>query len=91
VPAASAGGSALVVDDGTTPLGLARFVLAMRAVAGGGGLSLTVPVGNPSLRTPAGEAVSWDDAKAKRLFTALRSDDTASIAPLAAEQKKAAG
>ncbi len=88
VPAASAGGGALVVDDGTTPVGLARFVLAMRAVSGGDGLSLTVPIGNPALRTPAGEAVSWDTAKAKKLFTALETDDTEAIAPLAAEQKR---
>lgn len=88
VPAASAGGGALVVDDGTTPVGLARFVLAMRAVSGGGGLSLTVPIGNPALRTPAGEAVSWDTAKAKKLFTALKTDDTEAITPLAAEQKR---
>ena len=85
---ASAGGGALVVDDGTTPVGLARFVLAMRAVSGGSGLSLTVPIGNPALRTPAGEAVSWDTAKAQKLFTALRKDDTDAIKPLAAEQKR---
>lgn len=86
--AASAGGGALVVDDGTTPVGLARFVLAMRAVSGGDGLSLTVPIGNPALRTPAGEAVAWDTAKARRLFTALADDDTEAVRPLAAEQKR---
>jgi LCP family protein required for cell wall assembly len=91
VPAASAGGSALVVDDGTTPIGLARFILAMRAVAGGNGLSLTVPIGNANLSTPAGSAVSWDSAKSKRLFTALKTDDTAAIEPLAKEQEKARG
>jgi hypothetical protein len=63
----------------------------MRAVAGGGGLSLTVPVGNAALQTPAGEAVQWDAAKAKQLFDALRSDDTDAVRPLADAQKKAAG
>ncbi len=91
IPAASAGGSALVVDDGTTPVGLARFVLAMRAVAGGNGVSLTVPIGNADLRTPAGSAVQWDAVKSKKLFTALKTDDTAAIEPLAAEQEKARG
>jgi hypothetical protein len=62
----------------------------MRAVAGGGGLSLTVPVGNASLRTNAGEAVSWNSAQAKTLFDALRRDDTEAIRPLATQQAKAA-
>lgn len=90
VPAASAGGGALVVDEGTTPLGLARFVLAMRAVAGGDGLSLTVPVGDANLRTPAGSSVAWDEKKAAVLFDAIKDDDTARIAPLAKEQERAA-
>jgi LCP family protein required for cell wall assembly len=87
-PAASAGGHALTVDSGTSPLGLGRFVLAMRSVAGGGGLSLTVPIGNSALQTSnAGEAVSWDTAQAATLFTALRTDDTEAIRPLVAAQK----
>ena len=87
-PAARAGGGALTVDQGTTPVGLARFVLAMRAVSGGGGLSLTVPVSNPNLSTPAGSAVQWDRTAALSLFNALKNDDTSAIAPLAAEQEK---
>ena len=90
-PAAAAGGGALVVDDGTSPWGLARFVLAMRDVAGGGGLSLTVPIGNPNLSTPAGSAVQWDSAQAKALFDDLRRDDTEAIRPMAQAQKKASG
>ncbi len=91
LPAASAGGAALVVDDGTTPIGLARFILAMRAVSGGDGLSLTVPIGNASLSTSAGEAVSWNTAKAERLFTALKNDDTEAVRPLAQEQERKTG
>jgi LCP family protein required for cell wall assembly len=89
-PAASAGGGALTVDSGTSPTDLLAFVQAMRAVAGGGGLSLTVPVGNSTLQTNAGEAVSWDSAKSKALFDALRRDDTEAIRPIAAEQAKLA-
>ncbi len=88
-PAASAGGGALTVDSGTSPTDLLAFVQAMRAVAGGGGLSLTVPVGNAALPTSAGEAVSWKTAEATKLFDALRRDDTEAIRPLAAEQAKA--
>ncbi len=89
-PAASAGGEALTVDEGTSPTDLLAFVQAMRAVAGGGGLSLTVPVGNTALQTRAGEAVSWDTQKAARLFDALRRDDTEAIRSLADEQAKLA-
>jgi LCP family protein required for cell wall assembly len=88
-PAASAGGGALTVDSGTSPTDLLAFVQAMRAVAGGGGLSLTVPVGNTALRTNAGEAVSWDTAKSSALFDALKRDDTEAIRPIAADQAKA--
>ncbi len=87
-PAASAGGGALTVDSGTSPTDLLAFVQAMRSVAGGGGLSLTVPVGNSALQTNAGEAVSWDGAKSRALFDALRRDDTEAIRPIAAEQAK---
>jgi LCP family protein required for cell wall assembly len=89
-PAAAAGGGALVVDDGTTPWGLVSFVLAMRDVAGGGGLSLTVPIGNPDLSTSAGSAVQWDSARAKVMFAAIRRDDTEAIRPIAEAQKKEA-
>jgi LCP family protein required for cell wall assembly len=91
-PAASAGAGALTVDEGMSPTGLLAFVQAMRAVAGGGGLSLTVPVANAALRTPnAGEAVQWNSAQAGQLFDDLRRDDTNAIKPLADAQKKAAG
>jgi len=87
-PAAKAGGGALTVDSGTSPWGLARFVLAMRSVAGGGGLSLTVPVSDPNLSTPAGSAVQWDRKQALALFTALKHDDTEAVRPIAAQQAK---
>jgi LCP family protein required for cell wall assembly len=91
-PAASAGAGALTVDQDMSPTGLLAFVQAMRAVAGGGGLSLTVPVGNAALQTPnAGEAVQWNSAQAGQLFDDLRRDDTNAIKPLADAQKKAAG
>jgi LCP family protein required for cell wall assembly len=87
-PAAKAGGGALTVDQSTSSVALARFVLAMRTVAGGGGLSLTVPVGNANLSTPAGSAVQWDRKQALTLFDALKKDNTEAIRPIAAEQAK---
>ncbi|MEJ2578362.1 MAG: LCP family protein [Kineosporiaceae bacterium] len=85
-PAASAGGHALTVDQGASPWGLIRFVLAMKAVSGGGGFSLTVPVSDPNLSTSVGSAVKWDTAKATLLFDALRGGDTETLRPLVEEQ-----
>lgn len=85
-PAARAGGTALTVDDGTTPWGLARFVLGMRRVSGGDGVRMTVPIGNASLQTSSGEAVQWDRTQALKLFTAMKTDDLATIRALAAAQ-----
>ncbi len=87
-PAADAGGAALTVDKGASPMTLLHFLQAMRTVAGGGGLSLTVPVANADLHTTAGTAVEWDDTKAQQLFTDLRKDDTEAIRPLAEEEKR---
>jgi len=86
---AGAGGDALVVDSGTSPVGLVQFVLAMRSVAGGGGVSLTVPVARTNLATSVGEAVEWNAAGAKSLFDALRADNTEAVRPIAAAQQKA--
>ena len=91
IPAARAGGGALTVDQGTSPFDLSRFVLAMRAVAGGRDLSLTVPISNPNLATPAGDAVQWDRAKALRLFDAIKADDTEAIRPLVQQQAARTG
>lgn len=91
-PAAKAGGGALTVDKGTSMIGLTKFVLAMRAVSGGNGLSLTVPISNPDFRTPSGaSAVQWDRTAALELFKDLKADDTNAIKPIAAAQKKASG
>lgn len=87
-PAAAAGGHALTVDNSTTPWGLVQFILAMRDVAGGNGLSLTVPISNPDLSTSVGSAVKWDTEQAKELFAALQADNTEVIRPMAEEQAK---
>jgi LCP family protein required for cell wall assembly len=89
-PLASSGAGTLTVDDHTGPLALARFVLGMKSVAGGGGLSLTVPVAGTGNRPGAGSVVLWDDAKAADVFSALRNSSTESIRPVAEEQKKQA-
>ena len=65
--------SALTIDEGDGPVSLVQFALTMRAVAGGGGRRITVPVADINYRTPTGaSAVRWDRPKALRLFRDLR-------------------
>ncbi|MDP9393941.1 MAG: LCP family protein [Actinomycetota bacterium] len=72
---AAAGGDALTVDEGTGPVDLARFAWAMKGLGGGDAVRTTVPVAGTADRAGAGNVVLWDEAKAKRLFDALRADD----------------
>jgi LCP family protein required for cell wall assembly len=71
---------ALTIDKEMGPLDLLKFAKAMKTVAGGGnGITMTVPISDNSLDTPAGEAVKWDTAKAKALFQALKEDKTSGL------------
>jgi len=83
-PSARAGGDALTVDGELGPLGLGRFLLAMRSVTGGSGVQLTVPVSDPDLSTSVGSAVEWDSERSTELFDALRADDTDRVESLVA-------
>ena len=87
VPAAVAGGKALTVDSGSTPWSVARFVLGMRAVSGGGGVTLTVPIGG-DVSTPAGAALTWDSEQANRLFEAMARGDRDTVRSIAEDQKQ---
>lgn len=80
----SLGGEAasnLTVGEDDSMLGTARAFWAMRAVAKGDGNSVTVPVSNNNLPTPAGSAVEWDPVRSKELFDALRTNKPLTIAP----------
>lgn len=85
-PLASAGGSALSVDDGFGPADLYGFVQGARAVASGSAISLNVPISSDSRRTKAGLVVDWDEEKATAVFQAIKDDDTASVAAYAAAE-----
>ena len=68
----NAGTEALTIDEGDGAWSLLQFALTMRAVAGGEGKSVTVPVADANYRTPAGaSAVRWDRERALRLFRSL--------------------
>lgn len=64
--------TALTIDDGDGPVSLARLGLTMRAVAGGNGKRVTVPVADIDYRTSAGSSVKWDRERALELFRSLR-------------------
>ncbi|GAA3617436.1 hypothetical protein GCM10022223_37560 [Kineosporia mesophila] len=87
IPAAKAGGGALTIDENTGPVALTKFVLAMKAVSGSEGISMTVPIGNVDYRVNGMSAVKWDTQKALQMFAALKSDDTSALQALADEQK----
>ncbi|MGK5695318.1 LCP family protein [Streptomyces sp. URMC 128] len=64
----------LVVDKGMQPRTLVSLFQAMRSVSSGDGRQLDVPVAEAGVSTSKGSAVTWDAARAERLFTALRND-----------------
>ena len=78
---ATSAGAGLTVGQDTTLRDVTRVLQAMRSVSGGQGLSLTVPVSNPSLSTNVGSAVKWDSPRAVELFNALKNDQPLTVAP----------
>jgi LCP family protein required for cell wall assembly len=76
----TASADALTIDKDMGMLDMLKFAKAMKAVAGGGsGITMTVPISDNNLSTPAGSAVKWDTAKAKALFQAIKEDKTTGL------------
>ena len=67
----NAGAGAVVVSDGTGPVDLGRFALAMTRVDGDSGLTCGVPI--------ADLEVNWDDERAQQMFDHVIEDDTSGI------------
>jgi|HubBroStandDraft_3_1064219.scaffolds.fasta_scaffold42351_1 LCP family protein required for cell wall assembly len=67
LPAASGAASNLTVDQGTSLYQLVKAAMALRST-----LTTTVPIANANYSTWAGDAVLWNSAQAKELFTALQ-------------------
>jgi two-component SAPR family response regulator len=55
----------------------------MQKVAGGKGVTLTVPVADTNYDTKNGSAVKWDTDKAKALFAELKQDRTTNLSKYA--------
>ncbi len=81
-PLASAAGGAVAVDEGASLGAMVEFAQGMRSATGADGISMTVPVANPSLRTSSGLAVKWDTEKALEMFADLQRDDTEALRSL---------
>jgi anionic cell wall polymer biosynthesis LytR-Cps2A-Psr (LCP) family protein len=73
-PLADAALNTLVVDKDMQLRTLASLFQAMRSVSSGGGRQLNVPVSGRGISTSKGDAVKWDAAKTKQLFSELRDD-----------------
>ena len=67
LPAADGAAGTLTVDSGTHLIELVKVAFAMRNP-----LTTTVPIANPNLQTPAGDAVEWNRAEAQQLFNDLK-------------------
>jgi LCP family protein required for cell wall assembly len=76
-------GQAVTLGQQTGLLQTLTMANAMRKIAGGQGLTLTVPVANPGASTPVGSALLWDDAKASAMFAEIASGDTSKLAKYA--------
>ena len=70
-----------VVTEGVDVLviGGGQAGLAMRTVAAGDGLTLTVPVADPGYSTPVGSAVLWDEPAAQDMFAAIAKGNTSKL------------
>lgn len=67
-----AAASAVLVGEDTGLADSYRILSAMRGVSDGSTLSLVVPIGDANAQTSAGSSVTWDDKRARTLFTMLR-------------------
>ena len=62
----------ITIGDDTGLGGLAGIGWGVVRIGTGGGITLSVPVGNPDAHTSAGSSVLWDDAKAGEMFAAMQ-------------------
>ena len=74
-----AGAESITIGDNVGPIGLARFAWAMSHTSGSDAKRCVVPYTSLGTSTDVGSVVTWDDAAAGKIFTAIRDDDTSSI------------
>jgi hypothetical protein len=74
VPLAMNATSNFLVDENDHLYDLVRMMWAMKGVSGDGGVTTTVPIGGSGSSAVAGSYITWDKAKASKLFGALKQD-----------------
>jgi hypothetical protein len=74
VPLALSGTDNFLVDEGDHLIDLTLLLWSMRGVSDGDGVTTTVPIGGGGSSAAAGSYITWDRAKARQLFSALRAD-----------------
>lgn len=74
VPLALNSTSNFLVDEGDHLHHLVRMMWAMKGVSGEGGVTTTVPIGGNGSAAGVGSYITWDKAKASKLFGALKQD-----------------
>ncbi len=79
----NAAADSVTLGEDTSLLQTLSLGLAMKNIASGGGLTLTVPISNPNATTPVGSSVLWDDAKAQAMFAEIAKGDTSKLAKYA--------
>ncbi|WP_110241722.1 LCP family protein [Nocardioides gilvus] len=68
---ATAAAESFTISEGSGPLAIGRFALAMTPIGGKDSLNCGVPIRDLQ--------VNWDEERSKKLFAHLRANDTASI------------
>ena len=74
-----AAASSVRVGEETSLWQMGTLALAMRSIAAGQGLRLTVPVADADASTSAGSAVLWDEKKADAMFSDIARGDTSTL------------
>ncbi|WP_460466311.1 LCP family protein [Calidifontibacter terrae] len=74
------GAQGLAVDKAMSPWTALKTAWTLKGVTKAG-QSIQIPIANAAYQTSAGEAVLWNDAKAKVLFDALRNDQSPNVQP----------
>lgn len=74
-----AGAGSVRVGDNVGPIGFARLAWAMAHSSGPGTMRCVVPFSSLGTSTSVGFVVTWDEAKANRLFDQIKTDNTSAI------------
>ncbi len=79
----TASAASVRLGEDTSFFQMATLALALRTIAAGDGLTLTVPISDPDAQTSAGSSVLWDGERAAAMFGDIARGDTSDLAQYA--------